>query len=196
MQARTPVPPEFRNAEPTASQKQLDYIRDLMEQRNLEDLSAEKRESLKQPEEFWAEETTRLSKTKASRIIKALLDLPHTPRESKAGITAAANLPKVPDGRYAIPKDDGTLMFYSVKMGRSVVFVDVWASDNRWPIKNPIEKQRILTEIAKDPKEAMNRFGMEIGRCGRCGRTLTREDSRMRGLGPDCAGIMAGNYGW
>lgn len=200
MAARTPVPPGFRNVEPTATQKQLDYIRDLMEKKVMESkLTPEQIESLKQPDEFWAAETTRLTKAKASRIIGLLVECDWMPRESKDDIRAAhqiTQLPAVPNGRYAVEKEDGTLMFYSVKQGHSTTFVDVWASDARWPVKKADEKLRILTEIAKNPKDAMNRFGMEIGRCGRCGRTLTREDSRMRGLGPDCAGMMADSYGW
>lgn len=34
---------------------------------------------------------------------------------------------------------------------------------------------------------ARERFGQEIGRCGCCGRSLTDETSRARGIGPDCA---------
>jgi len=33
---------------------------------------------------------------------------------------------------------------------------------------------------------ARERFGREIGRCGCCGRQLTDETSRARGIGPDC----------
>lgn len=33
---------------------------------------------------------------------------------------------------------------------------------------------------------ARERFGQEMGRCGCCGRTLTDETSRARGIGPDC----------
>lgn len=35
--------------------------------------------------------------------------------------------------------------------------------------------------------EAMSLYGREIGSCGRCGRHLTDEASRARGLGPECA---------
>lgn len=37
-----------------------------------------------------------------------------------------------------------------------------------------------------DPKEAMLRFGREIGSCGHCGRTLTNDESRAYGIGPVC----------
>lgn len=34
--------------------------------------------------------------------------------------------------------------------------------------------------------EAMRRFGREIGRCGDCGRSLTKKSSRDKGIGPWC----------
>lgn len=40
--------------------------------------------------------------------------------------------------------------------------------------------------IAAGPKEAMLRFGREIGSCGHCGRTLTNDESRAYGIGPVC----------
>lgn len=39
---------------------------------------------------------------------------------------------------------------------------------------------------------ASNRNGRELGHCGVCGRTLTDEESRARGIGPICAE----NNGW
>lgn len=39
-------------------------------------------------------------------------------------------------------------------------------------------------------REAMERYGREIGKCGRCGRHLTDEVSRALGLGPECASKM------
>jgi hypothetical protein len=35
-------------------------------------------------------------------------------------------------------------------------------------------------------RAAQERYGKEIGRCGKCGRALTDETSRQRGIGPDC----------
>lgn len=36
------------------------------------------------------------------------------------------------------------------------------------------------------PREAMLRFGLEIGSCGDCGRSLTNATSRREGIGPKC----------
>ena len=123
-----------------------------------------------------------LPKARMGQVIEQLIKLPWGKSNR-----AEAGLPQVADGRYAVTKDDGTLMFYSVKKGKFVTFVDVWASDARWPIKNTDEKKRILAAIAADP-DAGPRFGREIGRCYVCGRTLTDETSRRLGIGPVCRG--------
>ena len=47
--------------------------------------------------------------------------------------------------------------------------------------------ERVLALSAYELDEAIVRYGLEIGRCGRCNRTLTDEASRARGLGSECA---------
>jgi hypothetical protein len=44
--------------------------------------------------------------------------------------------------------------------------------------------------VTEDIPGALAAYGREIGRCGRCHRHLTDEDSRAAGLGPDCASKM------
>lgn len=46
--------------------------------------------------------------------------------------------------------------------------------------------------FAAGPREAMLRYGREIGECGHCGRTLTNDESRAVGIGPRCRA----NKGW
>jgi hypothetical protein len=117
-----------------------------------------------------------------SEVIEKLVELDWVKSGSKGSVKS-----DVPDGRYAVEKDDGTLMFYSVKAGHSRIFVDVWASDARWPVNSSSERSRILKAIKADP-DAGPRFGREIGRCYVCGRTLTDETSRALGIGPVCRG--------
>jgi hypothetical protein len=98
----------------------------------------------------------------------------------------------VPAGRYAVKNKEGTLQFYHVERPSTGkwsgwTFLSVRASDERHPIRDKETKKFILDRIAKDPKEASLRFGREIGQCGICGRTLTDETSRARGIGPICA---------
>lgn len=97
---------------------------------------------------------------------------------------------QVPEGRYAVDMG-GKLRFYHVDKpteGRwaGYVFVKVQASDDLHPVKRPDSLISIFRAILIDTTEAMARYGREIGRCGRCGRTLTDEVSRSRGIGPDC----------
>ncbi len=91
------------------------------------------------------------------------------------------------DGRYAVDHE-GVLKFYRVKNGRKpgYVFLDVQASDDWHSIRNPRRITEILTLIAADELSAARRYGMELGKCSRCGRTLTDETSRAYGIGPDC----------
>ncbi len=100
------------------------------------------------------------------------------------------------EGRYAVndPSDE-ILKFYKVdipKEGKYVgyLFLSVQASYELFSIKNSQHRYKILCEIAKDPIGAMMRYGREIGSCAICGRTLTDQESRDRGIGPICAGKM------
>lgn len=120
--------------------------------------------------------------------------------KNTSGVVSRGGMPTVPvpvveAGRYAIVGADGVVKFYSVDCptegrwaGRT--FVSVWASDEKHPIRNAAVRTQILADIASDPKEALLRFGREIGKCGRCGRTLTDEQSRADGIGPVCATLI------
>jgi hypothetical protein len=73
------------------------------------------------------------------------------------------------------------------------VFVKRQAGDNfdRFGSQRPGATYRgaaadLLAQVAAEPFAAMARYGVEIGRCGNCNRTLTDETSRARGIGPDC----------
>lgn len=124
-------------------------------------------------------------------------------------VTQSANpwpsaVDSIAPGRYAIEWYDGdesdgrtVVKFYKVDKptegrwaGRT--FVNVQASDEFYPVRNPSTRQEILTLIARDPKAAMLRYGQELGHCGHCGRTLTDETSRALGIGPVCRGKL----GW
>ena len=63
------------------------------------------------------------------------------------------------------------------------------------PVVRKSEAERVLNALramsTKESDEAMKRFADELGRCCLCGRTLTDEASRARGMGADCAEINA-----
>jgi hypothetical protein len=134
----------------------------------------------------------RLGMSQASRVIGELLKLRTVASVPAGGVDAlASSLPDVPAGRYAIETDEVT-KFYEVDRpteGKYAgwVFVSVRASDERHPIKQLAAKHAILEVIAADPRAASELFGKKLGRCGICGRSLTDEDSRARGIGPVCA---------
>lgn len=186
---RSPIPYDVTGVGTAfVSEKQLDFIRGLYGERDLTILD---KKQVKFLEEFPLETMTR---KQASRVIESLLELP------KAKQHTFQHHPEIPAGRYAVDNNEGELRFYIVDRpteGRwaGYIFVSVLASDEKHPIKGAA-KEVILKRIAEDPAGAMNRFGLEIGACGRCGRTLTNVHSRMRGLGPVCAGILEGSYGW
>ena len=75
--------------------------------------------------------------------------------------------------------------------GAGFVFIKQMASDTEYPVRGT-RRGVVFDAIAADPQAASVRYGREIGACGVCGRTLTDEDSRARGIGPICADKM----GW
>lgn len=112
------------------------------------------------------------------------------PNPVAARAVQSGNESVVPEGRYAIEMD-GTLKFYVVdkpKDGKWAgrTFVGVQASDDKYPVKDYAKRTDILARIAVDVKQAMLRYGKELGHCGHCGRTLTDETSRELGIGPIC----------
>lgn len=110
---------------------------------------------------------------------------------------AKANpLPDVPEGHYAIATKDGannTLAFYRVDRptegkwaGKTFVKLIVGGKpDSRVPRE---QVRSVLDRIAKaGPDKAGALYGQEIGRCCRCNRHLTNDESRKLGIGPECA---------
>jgi hypothetical protein len=178
---RSEVPEQFRDTGPTATEPQLSYLKGLRDGKDLSSLTPEQVAWIRDAD--FDTFPSELPKQRMSTVIEQLKELPWVPRDRSGDVVVF----DVEDGRYAIEKTDGTLMFYSVKNGTHVTFVDVWASDARWPVKNRDEKKRILEAIKADP-DAGPRFGREIGKCYVCGRTLTDEYSRSLGIGPVCRG--------
>lgn len=136
-----------------------------------------------------------LQRWEASRLIDELMKQPRptvTVTRARPVITSAPQapapspLPQVPDGRYAI-EIDGTVKFYRVNTGRDGrVWLDVQASDDLHPIHNYATKLAVFTAIAADVRGALARYGIALGVCGVCGRTLTDAESIALGIGPVC----------
>lgn len=200
---RTPVPNNFQSQPQLATERQVAFISDLMDRKDLFAMpdffdkvnamdSGEYAAYLKAIKAKLPE----ISKKKASETIERLLSLPNDtpPVPAPTTVSREDEWPSVPSGRYAIERD-GVTKFYRVDKpdkGRWVgyTFVKAQASDELHPIRHTDTKRAILAEIAKDPNGAMARYGQELGHCGRCGRTLTDETSRELGIGPVCRGEM------
>jgi hypothetical protein len=172
-----------------ATDKQRTFIGRLVEGRLLSD---------EQKQWVLNELNGQLTKGRAAKIIDRLLKLPEHDRTTGLAPQAVPDMTNaVPAGRYAVTDpDDGVLKFYHVDKPTDgkwagYTFVSVRASDDLHAIRNGY-RHRILNEIAKDPQSAMLRFGVELGHCGHCGRTLTNEESRALGIGPVCRQKM----GW
>lgn len=189
--ARTEVPTEFVEDEPQMTPAQKSYLLDLIQGREMKD--SERREAQKRVAEG-------LTKKEATRWIDKAKTLPKRSSEFSRRL---ANMPNVPDGRYAIMVDEmvagesvETLKFFKVKTpteGRwqGFTFLDAGRGgahgDLQWtPVKALEYKTRVLNQIAENPQEAGMKFGQEVGVCCRCGRSLTDETSRSLGIGPDC----------
>lgn len=133
----------------------------------------------------------------ASNRIGALLD---AAKARKAAVAAAPVVKAAPltypeDGYYAVEYDNA-LRFYRVKHGKGFYadrqFIDRFKSDELRNITS-VERRNVLAEIVLDPDKAGMRFALELTRCRCCGRMLTDEISRLRGIGPDCWGRRQGH---
>jgi len=173
---------------------QFSLLVQLVDEKDLSSLPTAQREYLlREPKTFWA-----MSKDQASNAITVLKTCsPKTPpvppcENGTAQVAAATNDKEVPQGYYFIvDPTDGVEKFYRINKPqqgkwKGYTFVDVQASDYFYPVKNRQHREAILAEIAKDPITATNQYGIRLGRCGVCGRTLTNRDSRLAGIGPIC----------
>jgi len=170
------------NTQAPATEAQINYVAKLIGQKNLEGYDKA------EPAKRVAFGDLIIPKSSCSVLIKELLALPNL-----EGTTPAPTVIKtvVPEGRYALRDDDGVVRFYKVDRpteGRWAgrVFVKQQASDDTYPVRGHAA-QTVLSLIEKAGiNESLTLYGMELGHCGHCGRTLTDEASRARGIGPIC----------
>lgn len=104
---------------------------------------------------------------------------------------------EIPAGRYAVTGEEGQTVFVRIDRptegewkGRTFVKVQAGSDLHRVSRSTSFALQNKI--LADGIKEAMLRYGREIGACGACGRTLTDEASREAGIGPVCRGKL----GW
>lgn len=99
----------------------------------------------------------------------------------------------VPAGRYAVTGEDGTTDFYKVDIGKAggkwagYVFLSLQVSDDFVPVKATAAKAAVFAKIqAQGILESAKRYGVELGVCGVCAKTLTDPESIAKGIGPVC----------
>jgi hypothetical protein len=108
-----------------------------------------------------------------------------------------APLPDVPSGYYAVDSLTGNndLDFFSIEKktegrwaGRT--FVNrVIGGRSETSVRGKTVREALEAIEAAGPAKASARYGQEIGRCGKCNRTLTDELSRSLGIGPVCRSL-------
>lgn len=119
------------------------------------------------------------------------------PAPEDAGVPYDAS--GIPDGSYAL-QGDSQLVFYTFRRAKKGSRWEGWAFLTFQKGPEEVRLGRInpagfflgkgldaLNRIKANPREAMARYGHEIGACGMCGLRLTNEESRRMGIGPICA---------
>lgn len=132
-----------------------------------------------------------------SRMI-AKVEMLQTAARQTAPATPAAEV-EISAGRYAVKTDE--VRCYSIEFGKAgtrwagFLFLNRISSDDRFAIKNPAEKARILEAIAADIDAAALLAAMTLRICRGtmkngmpCGRTLsdTKNPYFSQGYGPEC----------
>jgi hypothetical protein len=105
------------------------------------------------------------------------------------------DLPDVPAGHYAVESHgDNDLLFVRVDRptegqyaGRTFMKMIVGGHPDQ-PIRGAHVRPILERIMAAGPENAARLYGQQIGRCARCNRSLTDQESRERGFGPECWG--------
>jgi hypothetical protein len=185
---RTNNAAESPMARPAATDAQVNYIKSLIDERDVNLATAPQREG-----EIVLDVKYDRTITKADAH-KAIDWLKGQPRVGRESAPSANPYPDVPAGHYAIPSLTGNndLDFFRVDRptegkwsGRTFVKRVIGGHPDT-PIRGS-EARKVLNAILEaGVDEAGRRYGQEVGRCRRCNRHLTDETSRQLGIGPDC----------
>jgi hypothetical protein len=195
----TPFAPTTAPAGPLASERSRNYLRDLMLDKAVHQGKSELEAAIEV--DGWLGQSR--SQAEVSFHIDRLKTEGYTGRKyrgktEEAAPQPASDLPsieEVPEGRYALPTEEGatnTIAFYRVDRptegkwaGR--IFAKRYSSDEEIGLGRE-GSERLVRKIAEFGAEASSAlYGREKRRCGVCHRKLTNDESRARGIGPDCA---------
>lgn len=93
--------------------------------------------------------------------------------------------------RFALDMPDGHLHFFMASLPQKgkwqgAIFLNEQASDDFYRVRGWEREAFILKAMLDDVFSLVVRYGLELETCGICGKTLTDEESRARGIGPIC----------
>lgn len=178
-----------------ASPKQIQFITDLIEKKNLGDTA----KALTVMTKIAA---NKLEKQEASKLIDELIAAPV--RVSSTSTPSAASkiqnlLGEVPKAKYAIPMDEidlgieetvnGDILFIEVREYMNVLYMrrlhGAPGNFNRSKLSFK-DTELLVSLVKKNPLKYTQLFGEVHKCCGKCGAELTDQISRELKLGPRC----------
>jgi hypothetical protein len=177
-----------------ASEKQLSFINDLIDSREIElgDI------------EVFREQIKTIDKKHASTMIDTLIRLPK--RVTKVAVTSGKastlqeSLRLAPKSKYAIANEELDISLESTKLTGDYLFIEIReymgnlymrrlygapGGFSRVRVQNA-DAVTIVNHIAQDPYKYTRTFGEIYSCCGSCGADLTDPRSRELQLGPEC----------
>lgn len=158
-----------------ATDRQKNFVRTLLAERSGNDLAETIRRSLNE-----ARVNLRLTYGFMSEVISSLKAIP-------------AN--KIPDGKYALPAEDGHFVFYQIdnptegKWAGYTFVSQLVGSVGRWS-EQRLSRQvsdSVKARIAANVEEAARMFGIKAKACSYCSSPLSNIQSRAAGYGETCA---------
>lgn len=159
----------------------------------------------------WGTKHFRLSDRQVEVVLKSKARDAEHAKERTERKSSGLDLNVLPEGttRYAVENAEGETTFIRVDR----VTEDKWAgwvfvkqvigggapgmeNEQRLGSQRPGDGykgsfERLLRKVLDDPLSAARRYGLELGTCSDCGRTLTNAESREYGIGPVCRGKWA-----
>lgn len=174
-----------------ASDKQINYIKDLVAQRptwpTISDFNIRKIiRYIKRDED--------VAMRDASKVIDALLKLTPASVKPKSDFTDVQDvLKKLPLSRYALPRKDGTGWdFFEVtelKATKSRFIVRLLGNPGDWNRKKLSFNLALAAaqHILEDPKASAVQYATQHGRCAVCNAHLSKPKSIAQSMGDTCA---------
>lgn len=163
-----------------ASDKQIQYVLGLQKERSL-------------PPNYMEYDEATLKLLERDEVSNIIVQLKAMSR--KVGTSTQATRFTMPPGRYALNTDGREWKFYQVdqpKDGRWKGYTFIKRligapGDYKKLDMSPATRMAALSDIERDPRQAMINYGLQSGVCGRCSSPLSDPESLARGLGPICA---------